>query len=304
MFAREEMKGIGRLAGCVVATGICLLPVLGKAQTSADTTATEGLRSQMTMALAAARQGDQAKLQEIGRSTIIPDYELWFKAMFGEEQGARLGAAYGSNLDQTQKQFPKLFEWLAQQEGELVIEDVKTLPKRNDSWCGERLANLLKSDLALYRVSVGKADSLGGLQSGRVAGYFALVGGDYRRLDCESLGIVRASSGLLPHRLSGPLRVGGNVQAARNLKKVAPVYPEIARESNVSGTVRLHVIIGKDGGIKQMEVISGHPLLQQAALDAVRQWQYQPTLLNGEPVEIDTTIDVIFELNHPRASHP
>jgi len=49
--------------------------------------------------------------------------------------------------------------------------------------------------------------------------------------------------------------------------------------------------------IKQLEVISGHPLLQQAALDAVRQWRYQPTLLNGEPVEVDTTIDVIFSLN-------
>ena len=59
----------------------------------------------------------------------------------------------------------------------------------------------------------------------------------------------------------------------------------------------MHAIISKDGTIQQLEVISGHPLLQQAALDAVRQWRYQPTLLNGEPVEVDTTIDVIFSLN-------
>jgi len=59
----------------------------------------------------------------------------------------------------------------------------------------------------------------------------------------------------------------------------------------------LHAIISKDGTIKELEVVSGHPLLQQAALDAVRQWRYQPTLLNGEPVEVDTTIDVIFSLN-------
>jgi protein TonB len=57
------------------------------------------------------------------------------------------------------------------------------------------------------------------------------------------------------------------------------------------------VIIGKDGRMKSLEVVSGHPMLQQAALDAVRQWQYQQTLLNGEPVEIDTTIEVIFSLN-------
>jgi protein TonB len=78
---------------------------------------------------------------------------------------------------------------------------------------------------------------------------------------------------------------------------VQPVYPEDARLGRISGTVRLHVIIGTDGTMKQLEVISGHPMLQKAALDAVRQWRYQQTLLNGEPVEVDTTIDVIFSLN-------
>jgi len=96
---------------------------------------------------------------------------------------------------------------------------------------------------------------------------------------------------------TGPIRVGGNVQAARIVNRVQPIYPPLARQTRISGTVRLHAIISKDGTIQQLEVISGHPLLQQAALDAVRQWRYQPTLLNGEPVEVDTTIDVIFSLN-------
>jgi protein TonB len=99
-----------------------------------------------------------------------------------------------------------------------------------------------------------------------------------------------------PHQ-TGPLRVGGNVQAARILNRVQPVYPPLARQTRISGTVRLHAIIGKDGTIQSLEVLNGHPLLQQAALDAVRQWRYQPTLLNGEPVDVDTTIDVIFSLN-------
>jgi periplasmic protein TonB len=100
-----------------------------------------------------------------------------------------------------------------------------------------------------------------------------------------------------PKPKSGPLRVGGNVQAAKIINRVQPVYPPLARQTRISGTVRLHAIISKDGTIQQLEVVSGHPLLQQAALDAVRQWRYQPTLLNGEPVEVDTTIDVIFSLN-------
>jgi protein TonB len=98
-------------------------------------------------------------------------------------------------------------------------------------------------------------------------------------------------------RQTGPLRVGGNVQAAKIINRPTPVYPPLARQTRISGTVRLHAIIGKDGTVQQLEVLSGHPLLQQAAMDAVRQWRYQPTLLNGEPVDVDTTIDVIFSLN-------
>ena len=100
-----------------------------------------------------------------------------------------------------------------------------------------------------------------------------------------------------PKPKGGPLKVGGNVQAARIVNRVQPVYPPLARQTRISGTVRLHAIIGKDGTIQSLEVLSGHPLLQQAALDAVRQWRYQPTLLNGDPVDVDTTIDVIFSLN-------
>lgn len=91
-------------------------------------------------------------------------------------------------------------------------------------------------------------------------------------------------------------RVGGAVQAAKLVNRVQPIYPPLARQTRISGTVRLHAIIGKDGTVQQLQVESGHPLLVQAALDAVRQWRYQPTLLNGEPVEVDTEIDVIFSL--------
>ena len=93
------------------------------------------------------------------------------------------------------------------------------------------------------------------------------------------------------------IRQGGQVQAAMIINRVQPSYPPLARQTRIAGTVRLHAIIGKDGSVQQLEVISGHPLLVQSALDAVRQWRYRPTLLNNEPVEVDTTIDVIFSLN-------
>jgi periplasmic protein TonB len=93
------------------------------------------------------------------------------------------------------------------------------------------------------------------------------------------------------------IRQGGAVQAAMLVNRVQPQYPPLARQTRISGTVRLHAIISKDGSVQQLEGLSGHPLLVQAALDAVRQWKYRPTTLNGEPVEVDTTIDVIFSLN-------
>jgi TonB family protein len=98
----------------------------------------------------------------------------------------------------------------------------------------------------------------------------------------------------------GRLRVGGTVQGAKIVKKVPPVYPDEARKARIDGLVRLHVIIAKDGTISQLELISGHPMLVQAAIDAVRQWVYQPTLLNGNPIEVDTVIDVYFRLNVPQ----
>lgn len=94
----------------------------------------------------------------------------------------------------------------------------------------------------------------------------------------------------------GRVRMGENVAAAKLVKKVQPSYPIAAWQGRIQGVVRLHAIIGKDGSVMQLEVISGHPLLLEAALDAVRQWVYQPTLLEGKPVEVDTTIDVIFQL--------
>ena len=93
------------------------------------------------------------------------------------------------------------------------------------------------------------------------------------------------------------IKVGGNVQSARLVRQPRPVYPPLAKQARISGVVKLGAIISKDGTIQHLEVISGHPLLVPSALEAVKQWVYQPTLLNGEPVEVQTQIDVNFTLS-------
>jgi len=94
------------------------------------------------------------------------------------------------------------------------------------------------------------------------------------------------------------IRIGGNVEAARLITKVQPIYPASAKERGAQGSVLLHAIVSKDGRPLSMQVLNSQidPELARAAVEAVSQWRYQPTLLNGEPVEIDTTIAVNFTL--------
>jgi protein TonB len=75
-----------------------------------------------------------------------------------------------------------------------------------------------------------------------------------------------------------------------------PVYPPIAKTAHIAGTVVLHAVIAKDGSVEDLQYVSGPPLLMKSAMDAVKQWRYQPTQLNGDPVEVDTTISVVFTL--------
>ena len=101
-----------------------------------------------------------------------------------------------------------------------------------------------------------------------------------------------------PATPTGPVRVGGTVMEAKIVKKVLPVYPALAKQIRISGSVRLEGVIAKDGTIQKLKVLSGHPLLVTAAVDAVRQWVYSPTQLNGQAVEVIAPIDVNFILNN------
>ena len=80
------------------------------------------------------------------------------------------------------------------------------------------------------------------------------------------------------------------------IHQVKPEYPHLAKVTGTQGVVLLDAVIDKEGSIQSLRVISGHQLLIKAALDAVQQWRYRPTLLNGEPVEVNTTITVTFTL--------
>lgn len=95
---------------------------------------------------------------------------------------------------------------------------------------------------------------------------------------------------------AAPVRVSGGVLEAMIIRRVTPVYPPIARQMRISGTVRMVGVIGKDGTVQNLQTVDGHPLLVEAARDAVRQWLYRPTLLSGQPVPVIAPIEVRFIL--------
>jgi protein TonB len=185
--------------------------------------------------------------------------------------------------------------------------DVSALPEPLQSMVREKLTpfqgrQLDSSDLLRELISaLSQVDShlmIGAFRAGSAPGRIAEV-----RLTDGTASQALAptvSSSLAPSipSTSGVqrLRVGGNVQESKLLHKVVPTYPEQARSARIQGVVQFQVVIGTDGRVNNMLLVGGHPLLVPSAQEAVRQWVYEPTLLNGEPVEVQTQIDVNFTL--------
>jgi protein TonB len=111
-------------------------------------------------------------------------------------------------------------------------------------------------------------------------------------------GIINSTPMSVP-KIATPqrVRVSQGVTQGLLLRKVQPAYPPLARQARIQGSVLLQAEISKDGSIENLHLISGHPMLAPAAIEAVKQWKYRPYILNGEPVEVDTQITVIFSLS-------
>jgi len=135
--------------------------------------------------------------------------------------------------------------------------------------------------------STGVAGVVGGVPGGVPGGSMGGVLGGV--LSSAPVAIPKAAT---PQRI----RVSQGVSQGLLIHKVQPTYPPLARQARIQGTVVLQALIGKDGSIQNLHVVSGHPMLTGSALDAVKQWRYKPYYLNGEPVEVETTINVNFTL--------
>ncbi len=127
----------------------------------------------------------------------------------------------------------------------------------------------------------------GGIPGGQLGG---VIGGIVN--STSNLAYIPKMQPVVPQRV----RISQGVTKGMVVHQVQPAYPPIARAARIQGDVILKAVISKDGEIQDLQLVSGHPMLVPAAIDAVRQWRYRPYLLNGQPVEVETTITVIFSL--------
>jgi len=247
----------------------------------------EGLQTQIGTILASAKNHHSKKKQDSKTfddfisDLRIPENSNWFASEFGGDLGAKLATEYSRSWDSFQDALTRSF-----------LDAVESKPKqtlvtvfgssRFDQANMTSIQQGAESSLTLYEITL-----LTGRGKESVPGLYVYADGAFRVLNWATLYQV-------PNVKPMRIRIGGNVLQARLVHQVNPVPPSAAFKNHVQGTVQLHLVIDIDGNVKQVDVLSGPSDLTTAATDAVKQWRYQPTLLNGDPIEVDTTVSVSF----------
>jgi TonB family protein len=258
-----------------------------------------GLEKLLGEMMKLAKANDNQTLAAYVKSLALPDSDSWFKSVFGDERGPQYAAASAASRLGVQRAIPPTLANLLKENKTGIV--AHRLEGSCDKAATAKEYPLLlqrESPVPLYdaRFSDGATEM--------IWQYFAYSDGGFRYV-----GNFAAYPPVLPKKPSAAqgtqlaagepdkrILVGGNVQAARLIHQEVPKYRQEAKDARIQGNVTIHAIIAKDGSIREAHVVEGVGVLAEPALDAVRKWRYSPTLLSGEPVEVDTTITVVFTL--------
>jgi TonB family protein len=252
---------------------------------------THGLEKLLGEMMKLSKEGDQHTLAAYAQSLALPNPDAWFVSVFASDLGPQYAAASEKQRAAVVTSAPAMLAALLKQ-GRTRIEAHK-FEKSCDPYATDKESQLLlKRDRP---VPLYDARFLNTPNTASIWAYFAYVDGGFRYI------------GNLPAQLSPPaakqteaetppIHVEGKVQSKLIICQKLPAYPPEARQAGIQGKVLIHAVIGKDGLIREAEVTQGVHILAEPALAAVKHWIYKPTLLNGNPVEVDTTITVVFTL--------
>ena len=246
----------------------------------------DGLHDLIQRLAAAIQKGDSGEINTLTHSLIIPNFKEWLPQVFGAEIGAHMAQLYESPCPDFDSKFKESVERMVKNgQTDISVTRFEGPELSEKDFYAAKLVKAMQSPVPIYAEKMNKP----GETAWSIPGFFVFVQGNFRYIGWHAMGAV---PNLVPRRI----RVGGNVQKAKIVHMVMPKYPDEAKAQGIQGTEVLHTVIDFDGSILDLQWVSGPPELKDAAVDAVKQWRYEPTLLNGEPVQVDTTISVVFTL--------
>lgn len=240
--------------------------------------------------------GKQQELAQYVKSLALPNPAAWFQSVFGDDLGDKMTRASTPKRADAQVQTAGMLA------SEITAKRTNVEVVRFDDSCNDRATATEYPFLLLRQTPEHLYDvRFLGSSSGDLWAYFAYVDGGFRfigNMSRTEVGPSPSRHPSEPHSDDSTQKVfrGGNVQAAKLVHMVQPDYPLAAKAAGIQGTVVFHAVIGKDGSIHLLDLLQGVCALSQPAIDAVKKWRYSPTTLAGEPVEVDTTINVVFTL--------
>lgn len=262
----------------------------------------KGLTALAEDIVTAIKKGDAATTKAYMNAFVLPDPNSWFPEVFEKDLGQQSAAEYAEIAPTLPAALDEAFRHVSAPDATAIAGH------RFDGVCDPDmngnvivLLSMRRRAKPLYEIHFRAGDV------DREIWAFAYANGGFRYIGNTSVGFGRRLKDTAVADVPGqpnsgdsghPRRqVGGTVQAAKMISQAQPQYPIAAKENHVQGTVVLHAIIGTDESVQRLQVTKGPCVLDESAVRAVRQSRYSPTKFNGEPIEVDTTISVIFTLS-------
>ncbi|MBI1749515.1 MAG: energy transducer TonB [Acidobacteria bacterium] len=246
----------------------------------------DGLKQLAKDLLEARRKNDRDALAALAQMLALPEYQAWFQDVFGEDLGPQIAGAYGEVSG-------TMHSLLSDALSRILAENLRKMDvQRFTKPCvleanAEQYPVLAARKKPVPFYSVSFTDG----RRGRGMWFFVHVLGTFR-----FLGVIRLFPPA-PWRRFSSVTVPMEVQQAKLIHQQEPEYPQDALRDGIGGTVRLWAVIGRDGAVTDIHLNQGLCSLAESAIRAVRKWRYSPTLVDGKPVEVITTIDIIFEVS-------
>jgi len=259
-----------------------------------------GLQSLLHDILEAANANDATKEGRLIHSLVMPDDATWFNDEFGPAFGPRLSKAYRSAEPTLEPEIRTIFEndakrgWLNPKIIRYADAAEVDSPTDNFLNCMDEPAPLYQTafinDRPSFEISLSPGENRVGSRviAGDLDGYYVHAGGTFRFVP-ENIFF------LLPKGRPIRIQVGMDIMRSKKIHDASWSYPQEAVRQHIAGKVSIHIVLDTSGKVLQADLLEGPPILGNAVLEAVKQWTFEPTLLDGEEVEVETNLEAAFQ---------